>query len=243
VSPLAKTAPSHLSRKSFKDSAPQPVRAATARNMGAEVSTARLDRLTALGFSVAEARIALEQTGGDVARAEQLLLAERRRRAAAGGGLAERINAILRTQRPWPEFFERFLWPEHLYERVQTNLVYYEANYVIICGGISVVSVLLNPSLLLVTGLVGGLFAVAVAWDGDVNALAPQVNLPAPLTLQQRLVAAGLGSSLVVNGTGHTSSICRVALLCFGVVFAHAAFRARSLKARWEFFKEELKAD
>ena len=211
--------------------------------MGAEVSTARLDRLTALGFSVTEARLALDATNGDVQRAEALLLAKRRREASAGHGLANKINAILRTQRPWPEFFERFLWPEHLNERLATNLVYYEANYIVLCGGISIISVLLNPSLLLVTGLVGGLFGGAVVWDGDLNALVPQLGLPAPLTQQQRLVAAGLGSSLVVNGMGHTGSLCRVALLCFGMVLAHATFRARSLKARWTFFQEELKAE
>ena len=91
--------------------------------MGATSSTARLDRLTALGFSVAEARLALEHTNGDVDRAILCLLAKRRRDASAGQGLANRVNAILRTQRPWPEFFERFLWPEHLQERLSTNLV------------------------------------------------------------------------------------------------------------------------
>jgi len=95
--------------------------------MGAASSTARLDRITALGFSVAEARLALEHTNGDVERAILCLLAKRRQEAAAEQGLANRVNAILRRQRPWPEFFERFLWPEHLHERLSTNLVYYEA--------------------------------------------------------------------------------------------------------------------
>ena len=95
--------------------------------MGATSSTARLDRITALGFSVAEARLALEHTNGDVDRAILCLLAKRRQEAAAEQGLANRVNAILRRQRPWPEFFERFLWPEHLHERLSTNLVYYEA--------------------------------------------------------------------------------------------------------------------
>jgi len=95
--------------------------------MGATSSTARLDRITALGFSVAEARLALEHTNGDVDRAILLLRAKRRQEAAAEQGLANRVNAILRRQRPWPEFFERFLWPEHLHERLSTNLVYYEA--------------------------------------------------------------------------------------------------------------------
>jgi len=91
----------------------------------------------------------------------------------------------------------------------------------------------------LVVAFVGG----AAAWDGDVNALAPQLGIAAPLSLQQRLVVAGLGSSLIVNSTGHATSICRLALLCTGVVVAHASFRARSLKSRFAFFQEELKQE
>ena len=211
--------------------------------MGATASTSRLDRVTALGFSVAEARLALEHTNGDVDRAILCLLAKRRQEASAGQGLANRVNAILRRQRSWPEFFDRFLWPEHLEERISTNLLYYEANYIILCSGVAVVSILLNPSLLFVMTLVVALVGGAAAWDGDVNAVAPQLGLPAPLALQQRLAAAGLGSSLIVNSTGHATSICRVALLCTGVVVAHAAFRARSLKSRFAFFQEELKQE
>ena len=202
--------------------------------MGAEVSTARLDRLTALGFSVAEARLALEATKGDVDQAERLLLQERARK---GHGFAQQINALLRTQKPWPEFFERFLWPEHLQERVATNLVYYQANYLVLCGGILIVSVLLHPGLLLVALLIGGLFGGAVVWNGD------GLGLDTPLTLHQRFIGAGLGSSLVINWTGNANAICRVALLCAGVVVAHASFRARSLKARWTYLQEEMKAD
>merc|ERR1740139_549299 len=139
-------------------------------------------------------------------------------RQEASAGLANRANAILRTQRPWPEFFERFLWPEHLQERLGTNLVYYEANYVILCSGLAIVAILLNPSLLFAMALVVAFVGGAAAWDGDVNALAPQLGIAAPLSLQQRLVVARLGSSLIVNSTGHATSICRLALLCTGVV-------------------------
>ena len=96
--------------------------------MGAEMSTARLKALTDMGFTVAESRMALEATGGDVQQAANLLARHRaRREAEAGGALALHINDLLREQRPWNEFFERFLWPEHLSERIQTNLQYYRA--------------------------------------------------------------------------------------------------------------------
>lgn len=97
--------------------------------MGAELSTQRVRALTEMGFGVTESRLALEATNGNVSQAAALLTARRREREQAEGGvLARRINALLREQRPWGEFFGRFLWPEHLPERVQTNLFYFRAN-------------------------------------------------------------------------------------------------------------------
>ena len=69
---------------------------------------------------------------------------------------------MFREQKSWNEFFERFMWPEHPREHIQTNLLYFRANYAIICCGITIVSVLVRPSLLVVTGLIGGLFAGAL---------------------------------------------------------------------------------
>ena len=55
-----------------------------------------------LGFSVAEARQALEATNGDVDKAAAILQAARREREMQNGGpLAYYINEVLRTQRPW----------------------------------------------------------------------------------------------------------------------------------------------
>ena len=92
--------------------------------MGEVQSTARLKRLTDLGFTVAESRAALDAAEGDVDRAEALL---RSKQQSEGGPIGRRINALLREQRPWDDFFARFLWPEHLSERVQTNLYFYRA--------------------------------------------------------------------------------------------------------------------
>ena len=55
-----------------------------------------------LGFSVAEARQALEATSGDVDKAAAILQAARREREMQNGGrLAYYANEVLRTQRPW----------------------------------------------------------------------------------------------------------------------------------------------
>ena len=204
--------------------------------MGADLSTARLQRLTEMGFSVAESRIALEATGGDVDRAAILLTRRRREREqAAGGALAYRINEFLREQRPWQEFFERFLWPEHMRERVQTNLLYYRGNYAIICGGCTVLGVLAQPSLLVVAGLVAATFYGAIEWGDEV---VPVLNQR--LALEQRATAAALMSCVLVNYSGFAPKVFRIVILCAGLVLSHAAFRARSLQARWAFFKNEV---
>ena len=205
--------------------------------MGAEMSTARMKQLTDMGFTVAESRIALEAAGGDVTRAAELLVARRnQQQAAAGGVFAARINQILSEQRPWNEFFERFLWPEHLAERVQTNLLYYRANYILICGGGTLVGVLLQPSLLVIACIVGGIFYGAIEW-GDRR---PVPGLNQPLALDQRLSAAALASAGVVHSSGCFGQACRIAVVCGGIVLGHAAFRARSLAARWSFFKDSV---
>ena len=131
--------------------------------MGADLSTERMSRLTAMGFTVEESRAALEQTNGDVQRAAELLIEQRRRRQASqGGALVYRINQFLQNQRTWDEFFAKFLWPEHLNERIQTNLFHYRANYFLICSGILGVSLLVQPGLLVLAGLcAAGHFAAA----------------------------------------------------------------------------------
>lgn len=96
--------------------------------MGADLSVDRVRPLMDMGFSLADSRAALEATGGDVQAAAELLANQRaRREREAGGVIAFRVNELLREQRPWNEFFERFLWPEHLGERIATNLLYYRA--------------------------------------------------------------------------------------------------------------------
>ena len=205
--------------------------------MGADMSTDRLRRLQEMGFSVADSRVALEATNGDVDKAAELLTRRRQaEEAAQGGPLARQLNILLREQRPWDEFFARFLWPEHLRDRIQTNLYYYRGNYAIINAGVIGLSVLLRPSLLFVSGLVSCIFATAITW-GD-QTVVPGINQR--LNFEQRVTAASLVAALVVNQSGQVSPILRICLLCVGMTLGHATFRARNLAARWTWFKESI---
>jgi len=205
--------------------------------MGADLSTERLARLTALGFDVASCRAALDACDGDVDRAAHML--RERARAARGGGGAEelgvRINAMLREQRPWQEFYERFLWPEHPRERVLTNLVYYRANYLILVSGATLVAVLLMPHLLFTAALVAMTFGGAVMLG---NTDIPQIG---SLELEQRLAAACIPAAWLLNSSGCAGSLARLASVCAGLVLAHATFRARSLSSRWKYLHEQFK--
>ena len=232
--------PTELSRcvDSLPPTASNNSKAAPARIMGADLSTERMERLTSMGFSIAESRLALEAAGGDVQRAAELLIARRdQQNRAAGGALARRINGILQEQRPWNEFFERFLWPEHLQERLQTNLLYYRGNYLVICAGVSTVGILLQPTLLVVAGLVGAAVYGAAEWGDE-----PVPGLNQRLTFEQRMCGAAFASAALVNYSGALDKVARIFILCAGLVLGHGAMRARSIAARWTFFKETVEA-
>ena len=78
--------------------------------MGNTPTTERLQHLTNLGFTVAESRAALRHTDGDVEKAAAILQRLRRQKAAranSAAGLVDRVNDLLREQKPWSEFFEK----------------------------------------------------------------------------------------------------------------------------------------
>ena len=113
-------------------------------------------------------------------------------------------------------------------------------SYAIICFGICLVCVLLQPMMLIIAALVGAAFYGAVEW-GDTR---PIPVLEQPLQLSQRVTAAALAAAAVVHMSGTSGQVARVMLLCGGVTLGHAAFRARTLAARWAHFKDRVeKAD
>ena len=203
--------------------------------MGADLSTARVKTLTDMGFSVAESRLALEATSGDVQRATEILLARRQAQERAhGGALAARINHFLKDQRPWDEFFGTFLWPDHPQQRIQTNLVYYKANYAIVSAAVAGIGLLMQPRLLGMGALAAAIHFGAAQWDG------PVPGYDRPLEFEQRLMAATLLSSVLVHWSGGAWQLTRIALVCGGCVLGHATFRSRTLAARWNFFRESV---
>ena len=87
----------------------------------------------------------------------------------------------------------------------------------------------------MVAGLVAATFYGAIEWGDDV---VPVLNQR--LALEQRATAAALMSCVLVNYSGSAPKVFRIVILCAGLVLSHAAFRARSLQARWAFFKNEV---
>ena len=109
-------------------------------------------------------------------------------------------------------------------------------SYAIICGGVSIASALLQPSILIIAAIVGGVFYGAVEW-GDRR---PIPILDQTLTYEQRVGAAAMASSVIVHSSGTSFRVTRIALFCAGLVLCHAAFRARSISSRWNFFKDQV---
>ena len=130
----------------------------------------------------------------------------------------------------------RFLWPEHLQDRVATNLLYYRANYAIVTGAIVGLAALTQTRLQLLVGGSLALFYAAAEWDGRVPA---DWNMP-PLRIEQRLSAALLATTLLVHWLDAAALVTRLSIVCGGLVLGHASFRARSLSSRWAFFKETV---
>lgn len=89
--------------------------------------------------------------------------------------------------------------------------------------------------MLIIAGIIGAMIVGAVEW-GDER---PLPVLEQPLRLEQRLTAALLASAAVVHMSGTAPQVCRIGLVCGGLTLGHAAFRARSVAARWAKFKDD----
>ena len=76
----------------------------------------------------------------------------------------------------------------------------------------------------------------AAAW-GDAR---PVPFLDQPLAVEQRLAAAALASSVVINSSRSGVALTRLFVLCAGITLGHASFRTRSLASRWSFFKDSV---
>ena len=141
--------------------------------------------LLAMGYTHKDAKRALDDADGDLTRAAHLL--KQRNQPSTH---AHKINNLLQEQKSWAEFTERFLYPDHPRERILTNLLYYRANYALICALCTLLFLLLNPAVLLAAAASSLLLLIAFVYD-----------TPA-LHLEQRLAMAGLGASLILQRSG-----------------------------------------
>ncbi|KAL1514601.1 hypothetical protein AB1Y20_003695 [Prymnesium parvum] len=176
-----------------------------------------------------------------------LLLASRYRPPSARGGSTPRLGykrfhdgfvsamADFLRPRPWNEFFDRFLFPEHLYDRVRTNLGYYQGNYCLIALAVLALTLLSSATFFLTSLAVAAVIAVATGWDSATPI--PVINQP--LGTQERLCVAALGSALLFHWSGSMQHLSRAASVSAVLVLTHATFRARSLSARWHRFTKD----
>ena len=198
-----------------------------------------LQLLLDAGFDPSAAAAALDACDGDAQRALQHLRRRNRQSTSAAThanvadahSLVDTLNTILREQRPWAEFAERFLLPDHPRERLLTNLLYYRGNYCVITCFCVAVGLLLQPTLLLASLGSAGLVFAAMTYEES------------SFTLEQRLSAAGLSAAVLLHRSGAVMGVARIAIVCFGICGTHAMFRARSLSSRWRHLYEQMKQE
>lgn len=146
--------------------------------------------------------------------------------------LLEHGKRVLGSEmRPWAEFFGSLDQPKwnqaDVKRRVEINLTFFRANYLIIVGIISAYHIIRSPGLLLVlvlcAVLYGGIFVTR------------RYAALSPVSMQGRLGAATVVSAILMYWSGYLFTF-QWALFVGGVVsFAHALFRppvARALAPR-----------
>mmetsp|Transcript_1110 Transcript_1110/g.3313 ORF Transcript_1110/g.3313 Transcript_1110/m.3313 type:complete len:219 (-) Transcript_1110:178-834(-) len=192
-------------------------------------SDPRVQQLLELGFWLPDCEQALEAAEGDLEKAAAILLSAE---VELQHKVVRRINGYLCQVRPWSEFFDHFLWPEHLQERVDTNVAHYHANYAVICVFLAVIWTAAVPGLLLRL-LLSALLAVLALADQE-GAIPSLGQIPGEMVV----VAAGGVALLLLMP--YVFSVARLTLLCGAVVLGHASFRARSLPSRWSRFSKTV---
>lgn len=198
----------------------------------------RIRSLLEMGFSLMASQQGLEEALGDVDKASELLLASEARQL--NKLVARRINSYLNRVRPWSEFFEKFLWPENWWARVETNLSYYQANYVAVCTflalmwGLSVPRILLR--IILCVALDGVVFLHLADGGGQQRGEGRQQHQQVPSDILAG--ACGLANLLLVGP--HVFSLFFLASICSAAVLCHASFRARSIPSRLNKLSENM---
>jgi hypothetical protein len=110
-----------------------------------------------------------------------------------------KYSSITKSVRPWKEFVIVSKPPtsgDLILKKIQTNVVYYQSNYLVLMIGFLIFSVLTSPSCLFLFALLGAGWAFLIKKNEDPTYML--VIAGVPLGKQQRMIAASLVSGILI---------------------------------------------
>lgn len=142
--------------------------------------------------------------------------------------LTEKLNKLgLKSPRPWGEFvrpsaFKKPKDKKDVEERIQSNLVLYRANYLLVLAGIMSWSVIISPFTMGILLLCAGAFAFLLGWRGQLEVLGHV------LTSRDKMWAASGFSVFLLLISGAMIKLIWSFLFGVLVLTTHSAFRPRA---------------
>ncbi|KAG5184849.1 PRA1 family protein-domain-containing protein [Tribonema minus] len=173
--------------------------------------------------------------------------------ADPGSGIMGELQSIAselqslswRNMRPWGEFFEQFKPPrawtkEVLDERITTNMLHYRGNYCFVVFGSILVFIVSSPALLLVAA--ASLALLVFLFPTETSGRAVVVSGRAVSAPERRFIAIVLILTLLAT-TGAAATLLYASGLAAATCLAHAVFRPRNLKSKFNRLQEEARAN
>eukprot|EP00761_Pharyngomonas_kirbyi_P007248 gb/GECH01007258.1/.p1 GENE.gb/GECH01007258.1/~~gb/GECH01007258.1/.p1 ORF type:complete len:232 (+),score=46.89 gb/GECH01007258.1/:1-696(+) len=145
--------------------------------------------------------------------------------------------------KPWGEFFAKFTPPkdlDSLYDRIQTNFMYYQRNYLFVAGFFSLFAIFSKPQLLLV---IPTLIAI---WYFVLLAISKKrIRISGSFTVSREII--GIAAIIVSILLMIFSKVMFAFLLTTGIssffILLHAILRSRNLKSATKNFTGKIKEE
>ncbi|XP_075997109.1 ADP-ribosylation factor-like 6 interacting protein 5a [Genypterus blacodes] len=141
--------------------------------------------------------------------------------------------------RPWEDFFpasERFAKPDgkdmaKWNNRVVSNMLYYQTNYLALAVVVFLVVGFLNPvGMFTAMAVVSGVFLASI-WAGDNKAVIKDFKRQNPAAF---VIVVMVASYLLLSMLGSVMVFMLAITLPLALIFAHASFRLRNMKNKLE---------
>jgi len=110
-----------------------------------------------------------------------------------------KYSNITKTVRPWREFIVIARPPtsaDIIIKKIQTNVTYYQSNYLMLVSGFMMLSLLTTPSCIVLFGLLGAGWAYLLKLNEDPNYMLVVAGVP--LGKNQRMIAASLLTGILI---------------------------------------------